>query len=850
MRVLAVLFSFVLPAAGNALVAVNPLKWTDPQGRRPMSYSTWQAGHESELDGAGIGTVSRAGFVNVVDVVVNAELYPSITAELAQYESDLVAAGYSVQVDTTRGMSHAALRSHLAGVSQIVGAVFVGELPVAWYEMDGEEFPADIYFMDLNGTWVDADHDGLYEGHTGDVNLEIWVGRLYARPLTWDDEVRLTRRYFAKNHAYRTGQLSLPDQALSYVDDDWSGFGDCYLSQLYPSVTTVNQGSTTRASDYRIRLTQGYEWIQVCAHSSPWGHTFKVGSGFGGTVFNCEIYAIRPHAHFYNLFACSGTRFVEENYSAGWDIFQDEYGLCAVGSAKTGSMIGYFNDFYRPMAHDSCIGTAFKGWYAMHGESDRFWHYGLNILGDPTLKPRGQTGRYAAEEPPAPLGPTTAEVVCTDPETDDCVSALAMPDGKVWALWRSGRSTTNGRFDIYASVRSGGAWSSAYSVGNAYYWETDPCLGIDRNNRPVAVWSLFTDAYYYNLYYSVWNGTSWSAGQPVSDDPSSDMAASLARDSTGTLWCAFMSRRDEFCDVFVTSFNGTSWTTPSNVTHDSVIQLHPKATVMPDGTVWIAYTEYRNGAAVIRARYKSGADWVETGVVSGTQSRAYRPAIAPGAAGRPVVSWQSFDAGNGDVCYSEYDGAGWPTPTPVGADSALDVMPAMAVDAQQRPWVVWMSERSGEWDAFCSHYELGQWSPAQVVTADAGPDMNPAICCAASSDVWVLWQNLTAGNWDIHAQLAPLTGVAEAHELGRGRLLVQPDPSRAPVQVSSADRLISVSISDVAGRLVARLVPSGRRLQVTWNGRDDAGRSVPPGVYVVRARTSAGVLARKLLRVR
>jgi len=75
----------------------------DPQGRQPMSHAVWLKAHQSELDGAGIGTVSSTGFVNLVDVVVNAELYPAITAELAQFQADLSAAGYSVQVDTTRG---------------------------------------------------------------------------------------------------------------------------------------------------------------------------------------------------------------------------------------------------------------------------------------------------------------------------------------------------------------------------------------------------------------------------------------------------------------------------------------------------------------------------------------------------------------------------------------------------------------------------------------------------------------------------------------------------------------------------------------------------------------------------
>ncbi len=838
-----VLVSFV----AGVTSAVPVPGWFDPQGRRALSFAAWQAGHGQELDQSRIGLVAQAGFVNLVDIVVNAELYPCIIAELEQYRSDLIGAGYSVRIDTMRGLSHVLLRNHLAGQNQLVGAMLVGELPVAWYELDGEEFPLDIYYMDLDGTWTDADGDGLYDGHSGNLALEIWVGRLYARPLTWDDEVRLVRRYFAKNHAYRTGQLALPDRALAYVDDDWSGFGDCQLSQLYPTVTTVTQGNTTRASDYRTRLAQGYEWIQVCSHSSPWGHTFRADGGYRGTVFNTEIYAMRPAAHFYNLFACSGTRYVEENYSAGWDIFQDDYGLAAVGSSKTGSMIGYFQDFYRPMGRDSSIGDAFRAWYNLHGEYSRFWHYGLNIVGDPSLKPRGRT--EGAGQTPEQHGvmPTTAEVVGADPETDDSPAILCMPDGDVWATWKSGRSTTNGRFDIFAAVRSNGVWSSPYGVGTAYYWETDPVIGVDRNNRPVVVWSLFTDDYYYNLYYSFWNGTTWSSAQQVANDNSSDMTPSLTRDSTGTLWCLFTSRRDEFADIFVTSYNGTSWTAVANVTHDSVTQLHPQTATMPDGTVWVVYTEYVSGRSQIRARYKSGATWLETEPVSGGQSRAYRPAATAGEDGRPVVCWQSFDSGDGDIWFSTFDGTHWSAPAQVCPETALDVHPMMTSDGRGKPWVVWMSARQGGWDIFYSAYSAGVWSDAQSVEAGAGLDINPAAACGADGNVWVLWQNLSDGNWDIHAASVPWTAIEEQRRpTGQLSFRIRPNPAGSGSVTVDLDSPLppgspSLSLLDASGRVVLHSSPchGGRRFELDVSG-------LGAGVHFVRLSTGGSSATRRL----
>ncbi|UCG42640.1 MAG: T9SS type A sorting domain-containing protein [candidate division WOR-3 bacterium] len=850
-------FAFWGGAAEIDFDSTERLVWTDPQGREPMTYADWSVGREAELDRCRIGLAVQtdpdplAGFTGVVDVVVNAELYPDVATEVVRYMSDLSATGYNVRLDTMRGLSHQGLRDHLANVAGIVGAVLVGELPVAWYEdgwggsPTGEEFPIELYFMDLDGNWVDADADGLYDQHTGDVAPEIWVGRLYARPLTWDDEARLIRRYFDKNHAYRTGNLSLPDRALAYVDDDWYYYRECNMDLAYSSVDAINDRSTTRASDYRDRLDDGYEFIHICAHSSPWGHTFSDYSNHAGTVFNTEVYAIRPHAHFYNLFACSGTRFVEENCSAGWDIFQDDYGLVAVGSGKTGSML-YFADFYRPLGNDSCIGEAFKKWFIVRGESSRDWFYAMNVLGDPTLTLHGNSvGEYAGAEP-EPLPPTAAEVVGTDPETDDSPQLLAMPEGDVWAIWKSGRSVRNGRFDIFASVRDDTGWSSPYNIGAHEYWDTDPAMGLDSFGRPVAVWANFTPDYHYNLYYSVWNGTGWSARRELSEDCASDLAPSLATDSAGTLWCLWTSRRELFADVWASSYNGYSWTTPVNVTADSLDELHPKAAVMSDRTVWVVYTKYRNEGSEIWARYRDGSSWVETGPVSGSQTRAFRPSITVGVSGSPVVCWQGFDTGNGEIWFSEYEGT-WSEPAVVDADSGLDVHPAMATDRSGLPWVVWMSDRDGDWNVYYSFKASVDWIPGTPVEQGTGLDLNPAIA-AGDDEMWVVWQNLSSGNWDINARAIPMMGIRSQPEPRGVRLVLAPNPFTTRLNITLPQDAKRVEIVDAAGRVVAEPGPeAGRAL---WDGRSRSGSRLGRGAYFVRVSSGQGVLTARAVYLR
>ncbi|TET16539.1 MAG: hypothetical protein E3J78_08700, partial [Candidatus Cloacimonadota bacterium] len=384
---------------------IAELKWIDPYGRQPVSHMQWMSVHCSD-DVTAIGTVYRKdlrGRQNVVAVLVNKDIFQDISAQIDTFSNDLVTAGYSVQIDTISGMSHTTLRSYLAGITDLVGALFVGELPVAWFETNGfgswEEFPHDLYFCDLNGTYVDSDNDGLYDNHYGATGPEIWVGRIYARNLTWDSEIGLLKNYFRKNHDYRTNGSAIQERGLAFVDDDWSYWGTCDLNLLYSNVVVVNNDYQTTAQNYRSHLSLGYEWIHLCAHSSPWGHTFVYGtSGYRGTVFNYEVFTLEPVGYFYNLFACSGTRFVEENHSAGWYIFVDPYGLLAVGSTKTGSML-YFSDFYGPLGQQNlCIGDAFKSWFTTWGEYDWDWFYGMNILGDPTLKPKSLIKQTVKDE--------------------------------------------------------------------------------------------------------------------------------------------------------------------------------------------------------------------------------------------------------------------------------------------------------------------------------------------------------------------------------------------------------------------------------------------------------------------
>jgi len=388
-------------------------QWMDPTGRRPVSYMGWisaQPPHRDMIHEVVVPPREIPPDVQQVWVLVRDALHDDLLAPLDTYTADLVAQGYGVHILVGDFATAAALRSYLQTqytTNQLVGVVIIGDWPVPWFEMDDDfygdhsEFPCDLYYMDLDGLWSDQDADGLLDSHvagTGDLGPEIWVGRLTFSPLTQTaaSEADLLTEYFERDHMYRVGQLCHDDQALAYIDDDWSHYDTCGeidLCTIYGSgqVSIFAEPESTTAADYKVRYLQNYEFIHVMSHGSPGGHGFyendKVDFNW---VSVSDVINDEPWANFYNLFVCSGCRYVESNYLGGWYI-NTPYGLAAIGSTKTGSMLN-FPDFYGVLSTGSTLGDAFKVWFDGQAAGgfelwERQWFYGMTLLGDPTLGP-------------------------------------------------------------------------------------------------------------------------------------------------------------------------------------------------------------------------------------------------------------------------------------------------------------------------------------------------------------------------------------------------------------------------------------------------------------------------------
>jgi hypothetical protein len=421
--VMAVVFAF----AGGSHIPVT--RYMSPDGSLPMTYGEWR---ETISYGGpvSIGHVGASGMDGgKVNLIVNSSLYPKLLSFLnpttGQFITDLTNDGWTVSVDTMAmsadPFAPETLRNYL--ISEFnngsIGAVFIGDLPIAWFQMMEvfwgsppayTSFPIDLFYMDMDGIWQDiyeeqggtlvSGSDSIYDTHTGDMGAEIFVGRLPAG--TCGNDSALIHDYLQRNHNFRTGSLSLSKEALFYDDDDWtpwSGEWSAQLAVVYDSILIVDDPETTTASDWRARLPISHEWISVFVHSSPTAHAFKYNGGSSWSWFySNEIPGINPVANFYNLFACSNARYTQPQNCGAMYTFTSDYGLGALGSTKTGSMLE-FQYFYNPLAQGKCIGEAFADWFTVMGnawgDTSRSWFYGMTFIGDACLVVRDSAAAIA-----------------------------------------------------------------------------------------------------------------------------------------------------------------------------------------------------------------------------------------------------------------------------------------------------------------------------------------------------------------------------------------------------------------------------------------------------------------------
>jgi hypothetical protein len=734
---------------------------------------------------------------NTVLLIVADYVAEPLEYDLATFQSDLVAEGWNPVMHVMSGGTAQDMKDLLASTPNIDGAIFVGFLPAAWYEEDywaDEEFPCELFFMDLNGVWTDSDGNGLYDSHTGHVAPEIWVGRIDAHAADFGSEILMLSEYFQKNHLYRTGAMAPPSRALAYIDDDWSGYTHCGLNSIYgPSgVTVENSPWQTTAVNYVERLHEGYEFVHLMSHSSPLGHTFKQPSGMAGTVMAPEIAQVNPATAFLQLFACSNARWVETGCLGNWYLFGTDTGLLVSGAAKTGSMLD-FEEFYGPVGSGATFGEAFRSWWQYQAaggfsSSQRAWFYGNALLGDPTLKP--VTNPFASIPPPSEAAYGEAFSVSTS-QHSDCFPSVATMGNLTAVVWLTAE---NGRLDIASRFHddSMDSWSQVYPVDSDEYWDASPVVCFHGNGEPWAAWSDFEYATYsYRIKVA--------RGIPLADTqvavPQDGYQVSPALAFTDRMWLAWQDWTATGGRIMIKTLEGTPW--ENQLSTPEAWAVTPSISPGPDGELHALWIEHSPGGSSVMWSYGNETGFSEPVALS-QGDFCHSPSIGL-IDGTLVAAWQS-DGISSSIAATIWDGAQWLLEQNIVLTAGHIMNPVVCAGSGGQPSVYWQQGRANA-IPMGSAYNGSQWSEPFQPFYHEGPVWNPVF-----SGGRFFWAGTQGEDWNIYTTVA--TGIEGG---GTGASSFLPTIGNNPVTgtlrmtlgQSQGPYRGAVRIFDISGRTVS-----------------------------------------------
>jgi len=377
-------------------------------------------------------------------ILVKSTLYTEIDSELDIYTAQLLEEGFNYSLYTSSGGFHKAgvinLRNEIISFriskgADFKGCLFIGKLPTAWFQYDGDysrvypgetesvqyvEFPCDLFFMDLDGTWEDnlyyldktsfpssmPGQDSIFDTHAeANREPEIWVARITAEALGGSDSETIGRYLETKNQTYRNNYEVSDYGALYYEEDPVFGSdSEDALRTIYgltsvQKITPEDRGDGVTRDDHFIDVINGtsYEWVHIGVRSCASHHHF------GDKSRNDEIVdqstapksCIGPKVM--DFIGSSVNRYVEPNLGNEYLFSDSNSVLTVIGSTKSGGITEhssyFFNEFYA-----TNIGEAFLKWMEQIEienpliDDYRKKAYGMVIVGDPTIRLKALDG--------------------------------------------------------------------------------------------------------------------------------------------------------------------------------------------------------------------------------------------------------------------------------------------------------------------------------------------------------------------------------------------------------------------------------------------------------------------------
>ena len=278
-------------------------------------------------------------------------------------------------------------------------------------------------------------------------------------------------------------------------------------------------------------------------------------------------------------------------------------------------------------------------------------------------------------------------------------------------------------FEIYYSTWDGNSWSSPGAVTDNYLPEFEPSVMFDSNGNAIGVWTLFNNA-------SITANTSVFS---VLDDV--ELAYSVWDKNTKT------------------------WSAPKILTNNSMFEGLVSLSNDINGDVsatWIVDKDNNISTTSDRDIYYSiwnGSDWSELKMVTNDVAVDVNPVLAY-SQNNAISVWSQDTDGNittrtdKELYYAVWNGSEWSTPTYLTNDNIEDTTPKIMFDKFNNVTLTWIKRNETADRIYIFTYDNG-WSSPKLV-AESLTIYEMGLSFDSDNNAVVVWQGASPSGQDIY----------------------------------------------------------------------------------------------------
>ncbi|MCK4960719.1 MAG: hypothetical protein KAT00_15005, partial [Planctomycetes bacterium] len=311
--------------------------------------------------------------------------------------------------------------------------------------------------------------------------------------------------------------------------------------------------------------------------------------------------------------------------------------------------------------------------------------------------------------------------------------------------------------DIFYRYLNGTTWEPEQELSTDTLWERQggPSIAVE-DDEVHAVW--YGEGPGDDIYYRRYDGSDWQAQIEISTDSAWERqwSPSIAVQD-GKVHVVWADRGDGDWDIYYRLFNGTSWQPEQQVSIDTGNENQSNPSIAVEGDrIHVVWQDTGDGDRDIRYRLHNGTGWEAIQEIStdvGTENQ-YSPAMATGN-GKVHVVWHDNGDGDFDIIYRCLDGS-WMPEIEITTDRGTEDQfnPDIAAEGD-RVYVTWTDEGDGDRDIYYGYFDGTVWRPEEEVSSDEGAENQRSPAIAVSGGVvHFAWSDIVDGDNDIYYRSA------------------------------------------------------------------------------------------------